>query len=266
MQAGESVSAAGATARRGRTRWRRRLLALVGATLICLLGAELVVRWRIGVPLVERMPMLRVRANEQRGYEMMPSEAHYSYQHRVEVNALGLRGPEIPREKAANEIRVLCLGDSLVYGQGVADDDTLPAQLERELQARETGEIRWRVVNGGLRAYATHQELALLRELGRELAPTWTVLFWFSNDLNERSIADMYAMLSKSGPVVFDTNVPVMEGEPLWRWRALQLMRRSALGMYLWDFYKAQSPYFPPRASWEKGIERFGTHLRGLEE
>lgn len=50
------------------------------------------------------------------------------------LNALGLRGPEIPA-KAAGERRVLMLGDSFVFGLGVDADEAIPAALERRLAA-----------------------------------------------------------------------------------------------------------------------------------
>jgi len=52
----------------------------------------------------------------------------------VNMNSLGLRGPEIgPR--ADGEKRVLMLGDSYVWGQGVENDETVPARLEAGLRA-----------------------------------------------------------------------------------------------------------------------------------
>jgi len=53
-----------------------------------------------------------------------------------DVNDMGFRGPERPMEKAA-AFRISVLGDSYVYGMGVATDQTLSAQLERILQKRE---------------------------------------------------------------------------------------------------------------------------------
>jgi hypothetical protein len=50
----------------------------------------------------------------------------------------------------------------LTYGQGVADDQALPAALERVLRARDT-ERPWTVVNGGARAYGTAPELGRAR-------------------------------------------------------------------------------------------------------
>ncbi len=56
---------------------------------------------------------------------------HYRYA----INSHGMRGPERPKKKPAGTRRILFLGDSLVFGAMVADDRTLPVELERRLGA-----------------------------------------------------------------------------------------------------------------------------------
>src|SRR5262245_45917719 len=183
-------------------RRRKRFLVLALSLALALGLAELVVRGLVGVPLAERLPLLSVRANPYRGWEMVPG-THYTYLHSVHVNALGLRGPELG-PKAPGELRVLFLGDSLTYGQGVADDETVPYTLERGLRAREPDRA-WTVVNGGVRAYGTAQELGLLEELGARIEPDVVVLGWYWNDVAEREIGPSYEDFRARGEVVFDT-------------------------------------------------------------
>ncbi|MCZ6598207.1 MAG: GDSL-type esterase/lipase family protein [Planctomycetota bacterium] len=254
-------------ARRDRGRWRRRLLAVALSLLVSLTVAEVVARVRFGAPLPERLPISRIQANPHRGWEMVPGEAHYTYRHLVRINAHGLRGPEIPprAEDGPRELRVLALGDSLVYGQGVADDQTLPALLEQRLSATDPETRRWRVINAGHRAYDTHQELALLRELGPELAPDVVILFWFWNDLKERDIPDTYARLKASGPVAFDVGAP-MEGWTEIRWRLGQIARKSALVMWLHDRLGAARAGPLGRAYVEDGLKQLDRYLAQLHE
>jgi lysophospholipase L1-like esterase len=221
-------------------RAKRRVLALSISVVAGLLLGEVVVRMLFEAPIPERLPILEVQANEFRGWSMVP-EDHYTYQHPVAMNSLGLRGPELG-PKSAGTKRILCLGDSLTYGQGVADDETIPAGLEAELNELSAGDssVRWETVNAGHRAYATHQELGLLRELGPTIQPDVVVVFWYWNDIKEHDIAKMFAQYSTVGPVTFDTRARV-EGIAWWRWQARQLLRRSALLMRVHD--AVQSPY-----------------------
>jgi lysophospholipase L1-like esterase len=98
----------------------------------------------------------------------------------VHVNRLGLRGPETGPAPAAGRRRLLVLGDSVVYGEGLQEPDTLPVLLERELAAR--GGPPTEVLNGAAPGYNTEAELAYLRETGLALAPDGLVLGVSLND------------------------------------------------------------------------------------
>lgn len=219
-----------------RGRWKRKLLALALGASCAVLAGELVCRIVWGAPLVEREPLMEVRANPARGFEMLPGTVHYTYLEEVRVNALGLRGPGAAAA-ADDDVRVLVLGDSLVYGQGVGEEDTLPRAIERALERRAGPEARRaRVWNGGVRSYNTEQELALLEELLPRIRPNVVVLGWFANDLDRVDTAAMSARIGKSGPIVFDWNVPASD-EARRSWRLRQAARRSALVMKLHDLW-----------------------------
>ena len=223
---------------------RKKLMVALASLVAAVALGEIAVRFLVGSPLAERLPILLMQANERRGWEMVPNHVHYTYRYEVRVNSLGLRGPELA-EKRANEVRVLALGDSLVYGQGVAEADTLPVLLESALQRRETGERTWTVVNAGNRAYDTRQELALLEELGPRIEPDIVLLFWYWNDLHERNVELTYKNLKDRGVLAFDTGDRV-EGWDRVRWQSKQLLRRSALLMFAYDMLgRSQDPTLP---------------------
>ena len=96
----------------------------------------------------------------------------------VEHAADGFRRPD-PTPPAAARERVLVLGDSLVWGWGVAQGELFTDHLQRALGPALA------VVNRGVNAYATSQELLLLeRELER--GPWSQVLLVFTpGDLEE---------------------------------------------------------------------------------
>ena len=242
---------------------RRKLLALAIALVGAFLVGEVFVRLTLGAPLPERLPIMQMQANPDRGWMMVPGANHYTYQHLVRVNSLGLRGRELG-EKRPGTLRVLALGDSLTYGQGVADDDTLPAYLEVFLNELDPEGRTWEVVNAGHRAYDTRQEVALLAELGWRIEPDVVVVFWYWNDIYERPIRTTYENLSqKDGPVAFDTGGRV-EGWAWLRWQAVQVVRHSALAMYLYD--RMNGRHHDPIAgkSREVGIAKLGQHLDRL--
>jgi lysophospholipase L1-like esterase len=236
---------------------RKRWLALVLSLLASLIGVELLVRGWLGSPLRERLPILFVRANKKRGWEMVPGREHYTYEHRVAVNALGLRGAELAA-KAPDERRILFLGDSLTYGQGVGDEETVPAALEQALE-KHAPRVRWRVVNAGVRAYGTSQELGLLEELGARIAPEVVLLGWYWNDVSERPIADTYAEFLPRGEFAFDTGNR-LEGLDDLRWRVQELLRRSALLMLAHDLVSTKGTLYAPEVH-EQGMRRLEEQL-----
>ncbi|MBK7877116.1 MAG: hypothetical protein IPJ77_15450 [Planctomycetes bacterium] len=224
------------SARRGARGWPWKLAALAGGALAAFVVGEVAARALWGAPMAEREPLMEVRANAERGFEMVPDTVHFTYLHAVHVNGLGLRGPE-HADAAPEDARVLVLGDSLVYGQGVGEDETLPSALERALSARAGAERRRaRVWNGGVRSYNTEQELALLEELLPRVRPDVVVLCWFANDLDRVDVQGMARRLEASGPVVFDWNAPASD-ELRRSWEKRQLARSSALVMKLHDVW-----------------------------
>jgi hypothetical protein len=76
----------------------------------------------------------------------------------IHVNSLGLRGPEIPA-KDPTKARVYITGDSVTYGAGVKDDESLVAQLAASL------------ANDGARRHGDPRPLELLNAGG----PGWGI-------------------------------------------------------------------------------------------
>lgn len=97
------------------------------------------------------------------------------------INDLGLRGPNVPANKAEDEIRLLSLGDSSVYGYGVADEEIFLEVAAELLEERQGGTVR--AVNGALPGYSTRQALQVLRDIGPTVQPDWLVIACIWSDL-----------------------------------------------------------------------------------
>jgi lysophospholipase L1-like esterase len=95
-------------------------------------------------------------------------------------NRSGFRGRDFTAERAPGSFRVVVLGDSFTYGVGVADAETLPAQLESIL-SQHSGDFDVEVINLGEPGIETARELAHLRK-HRELRPDVVVLAYVLND------------------------------------------------------------------------------------
>lgn len=169
-------------------------LLLLAASLAPACGAaELGLRLAGYVPLydVYSKPELFWQHDERLGWSLEPgARGRYvgprpfpiEFDSAIEINSLGLRGPE-PEPRQPGELRVLFLGDSLVAGFEVEHSETFPALLEAELRGRFAQPLS--VINAGVRGYGTDQSLLWYRERGLALAPDLVVLVFSANDFDD---------------------------------------------------------------------------------
>jgi hypothetical protein len=123
------------------------------------------------------------------GYDGLPNVRGRFHGQTVTHNSKGNRGEETAFEKPAGVKRVVVMGDSQAWGYGVADDETIPAQLSRLLN--ENGAARYQVLNLGVGGYGTDQAFLKYLVQGRRYSPDVVVLTVFKNDPveNARTVA-----------------------------------------------------------------------------
>ncbi len=106
-----------------------------------------------------------------------------NFQVQVDVNELGLRGPERTAPatpgQTAERPRILLLGDSFAFGWGVEYEETFGARLEQTLR---TGAGPLEVWNTGVPGWSADDQLILLSQRGQELAPHLVLLAETEND------------------------------------------------------------------------------------
>jgi len=142
----------------------------------------------------------------------------------VSINSLGLRGPVVTPTPAASVKRILFLGDSVVFGHGLAENSTISNQLQKQLKDRQP-EYQSEVLNAGVPGYSTFQSDLYYRLHGQQLKPDLVLLGFCLNDVTER-----YTSVAKyGGRRIFMKNVDTSAGMswPRRMWR--QLAVRQAL-------------------------------------
>lgn len=143
------------------------------------------------------------------------------------INAGGFRDHPYERARPEGTFRVVVLGDSFTYGTGVDLDATYPKVMERRFAQLEP-DCPTQVLNWGVYAYNTRQEVALLRHRVRDWAPDLVLLCLYVNDASgeNRGAAD-----GGGGPAV--------PREPPWELRLLQSL---GLTSGIWDESDRKSP------------------------
>jgi lysophospholipase L1-like esterase len=115
-------------------------------------------------------------------YELRPGLR--GYRGRIDINSLGLRGPEIPANRDADEFRVLFVGDSIAFGGEWKYEAGFPARAAHLLeQSGDDRFARMRSMNGGVPGYSPFNEFHWLREKGPQLHPDAVVIQFCLNDV-----------------------------------------------------------------------------------
>jgi hypothetical protein len=99
------------------------------------------------------------------------------------LNSRGMRDVEHALAKPAGTRRLLVLGDSFVFAQGVADESTCVRHLQRAFDARGGSPVE--VIGAGLVGLNTVNEHALLDTLGVRYEPDLVLLSYVLNDPEE---------------------------------------------------------------------------------
>lgn len=208
---------------------------VVGALAVLFLILEASVRLTIGVPLPERLPLLRVKPDPVLGYRPLPFDIHYGYDQKVELNALGLRGPAV-EPKASGEYRIIVLGETQLYGLGLADHELLTHVMEKLLNRAST-QRRYRVINAGVRAYSLDQQLALLETLAIDLEPEEVMLLIYVYSLREVDTGRYYEAFKGLEWFMLDLG-DQPKGAAVLKWWLIQFARKSAAVAWVHRVYK----------------------------
>jgi hypothetical protein len=160
-----------------------RLLLALFATAGSLLVAEGVAR--LSTPAIAFVPMSAQIADDEFGYALQPGyrsdDGEGRYGCSVRISPQGLRDDPYD-ERQPGDLRIMVLGDSFCFPDGVEREQVFPELLEGRL-SNEYGDRRVSVLNAGVPSYATFQEDRMLRRHGAAFRPDAVVLQYCPNDL-----------------------------------------------------------------------------------
>lgn len=145
----------------------------------------------------------------------------------VQVNASGMRGAELPA-RGEGQKRVLMVGDSLVFGYGVQDEEALPACVERGLI--EAG-IPAVVGNGGIPGFGSSHAVSRMALLDADFAAHALVVCGF---LGNDAIDDALPTRTVYGGLILTWPMSQLV-QTSWRTR-LAVHSRMALWLEAWVF------------------------------
>ncbi len=163
------------------------LLLASASSLFGLLLFEFALRVVLPTPIHFRYPQESYDFDPEVAHVLRPGQRAFTHDQEVVTNSRGLRDRELPERPEPGVLRVLALGDSQTFGNGLALAETWPKQLEAELLRRGAGQgARFEVLNAGVPGSDTWQHEILLGRLAGRYHPQVAVLAFYVNDVSPR--------------------------------------------------------------------------------
>ena len=211
----------------------------------------------------------------------MVGKSSDSFLGRVEYthNSKGLRDEEYPYQKPEGTYRILVLGDSFAYGDGVQRSEAFPEILESLLKKHGSFEV----INTGVTGYGITQETLYYETEGYKYEPDLVMLVFFHNDLTDLvkekeppkpkfQLVDGQLVL-RNFPYPHPSELETRDGEEEWLsagevlMQPLRLSETRALieGALETKAPRCLNPFNPP-AYWEYAWQTVEAILRRLSE
>jgi hypothetical protein len=194
--------------------------------------------------------------------QMLVPNEYYAYIHRpnshgelnkeaFRFNSIGLRGPDIPKEAAAGKKRLLVLGDSVVLGWGIAEQDRFSNRLQAMFaDADDPVEV----IAVGAGSWNTRTEYEFLRRVGGDYHPDALLLVIVPNDTDPKRGGNTGVSREELFPPRDEAEFSYLADtvEDFWRFAA----RHSYVAAYLKYFWhinvadESEKPIDPQSPSW----------------
>jgi lysophospholipase L1-like esterase len=219
----------------------KNLLLLLGSIFLCLIAFE--VFFRVWDPPISKPGMYQIhRPSPVFGWELVPGASGFgragTYIH---INADGFRDSEHSPHKDAGIFRIMVIGDSFTFGQGVNLEDTYSKYLERFINNKG---INSEVINCGVIGYGMWQYLEVLKRKVIPCKPDLVILGIFIDDITT-SFSPYKNLGNWPGTNPFAKD-------------ASDIMNRS----YLWNFFENLNTIFETKYRYRRGYQ----YLKGIEE
>jgi hypothetical protein len=136
-------------------------------------------------------PKYMYRNDQEIGFSLTPDfEGRHiqpDFNIKYNFNSYGFRGREIYKEELDSSIRLLLLGDSVAFGNGVSFEKSWAYRLEKKLNNGFDEKQKYIVVNTGVPGYGQDEEIKLFKKWGKNLKPHIVLTTFCTNDWNDNS-------------------------------------------------------------------------------
>lgn len=178
----------------------------------------------------------RIRPNMEFKHTSVDGVFHFK------TNSRGFRSDvEIDYEKAANEIRIITLGDSHTQGYEVDQHETYSWVTESLLKKKG---LNATVINAGVSGFSNAEELVFLENEGIKYQPDFVVLGFFGNDIEDNIKSNIFVLNNDSLETRSYSNLPgVNIQDKIYKYKIVHFLGENSylyafMFNLVWDFYK----------------------------
>ena len=199
------------------------------------------------------------RASDVVQPELIPNASAREREHEgefdvaVQINSLGYRQPEFNPAKT-DQLRIVAIGDSFTFGDGVEEEAAWPRVLERALAGRQQRRVE--VINAGVPGRWVDEYYLELKRRSLPLDPDLVIVgFFIGNDIDDDDAAThIWSEVDERGrPLKIDRPAERIEGgyrmmrvlKPRWR---VPVVRNSHVAQLVYDGGKALVQLWRPPA------------------
>jgi len=165
--------------------FHKNIILLVGSIILSITFAEVVLRLVLPLPPTWKYPQEDYIYDPEIGHWIKPNQLAFTHDKAVITNSIGIRGSEYSVEAPTGIYRILALGDSQTFGNGLALIETWPKQLESKLN-QSSNWLQFEVLNCGLPGSDTWQHEIILKRMILNYHPDAVVLAFYVNDVVKR--------------------------------------------------------------------------------
>ena len=126
---------------------------------------------------------LRLSSNFERIYEFIPESRFTFLGAPVRINSQGFRDREYHAKKPDQVVRVVGIGDSVMFGWGVEEAESFLGVAEARLNSAQTSH-KYEIINCAAPGYNTTMEVATLEDKGLGFQPDLVVVSYVANDID----------------------------------------------------------------------------------
>lgn len=158
------------------------IILFVLVVFITLLLSEGFLRAVLPSPINWKFPQEAYQFDPEIGYWLLPDQTAYTHDKKVSINTFGCRDKEFNKKTNNSSTRIVAIGDSQTFGNGLEINATWPKQLENTLK-NTNGD--WEVINCGIPATDTWQHEIIARRIIEQYRPDILALAVYVNDIRK---------------------------------------------------------------------------------